>query len=108
MQEVQVCLWMLLVGSTGEMVTAPENLPSCIYGLQLNLKPSWEGVLRKGVVPAFNFLGQLCRIPLLVDKEIPKHFWEISATPELFFSRAREGPVSRHRRFLKLPILCCS
>lgn len=27
----------------GEMVTAPENLPSCIYGLQLNLEPSWEG-----------------------------------------------------------------
>lgn len=65
-------------------------------------------MLKKGLVSAFNFLGQLCRIPLLVHKEIPKHSWKIIVTPELFFSRAREGPVSRHGRVLKLLILCCS
>lgn len=57
-------------------------------------------MLRKGVVLAFDFLGQLRRIPQLVHKEIPKHFRKISATTELFFSRAREEPARRHRRFL--------
>lgn len=77
------------------MGAAPEDLPSCIYGVQLNLKPSWdaEGVLRKGLVLAFDFLGQLHRIPQLVHKEIPKRFRKISATPELSSSRAREEPA---------------
>lgn len=41
------------------MAAAPQNLPSCIYGVQLKLKPSWEaeGVLRKGIVLAFDFLS---------------------------------------------------